>query len=491
MANSDIESRAKDVSEEELFKEFKEHSVAEFFKKNRQMLGLYGKVRSLTTILHEYVTNSLDACEEARILPEINIKLEQLGEDHYKMVVRDNGPGMPEEIAAKALGKLLTGTKFHRLIQTRGQQGIGAAGATMFAQMTTGKPIAVITGNGKKAVQFRLSIDTIKNEPKIMDLSYLTKEFKGTQITAEFKDVSYRKGEQGVLEYLRRTAIANPHAKISFQAPDGEMIIFPRTNTEVPKKPSEIKPHPATITLDELSNMAKKTSATKVSTFLKNDLERFGDMSLRQLSDLVKFDLNKSPSKLTWEECEQIIKAFKQMKFTAPSTEGLVPIGEERIEKSLKKIVQPEFLKVVTRPPSTYSGYSFQIEAAIAFGGNAGKEIESFVDEKTGESQKVFRAEIMRFANRVPLLFDEGGCAITHGVKSIDWKRYGIKDFESSQITVFVNLVSVHIPYTSAGKTAIADEPEILEEIRDRKKNEKGNFFEIHSRGCICLVPNN
>ena len=448
----------------DLEKEFKEHSVAEFFKKNKQMLGLFGKVRTLTTVIHEYVTNSLDATEEAGILPDIEVKIKQLGEEHLEVTVTDNGPGLTQETVGKAFGQLLAGTKFHRLVQSRGQQGIGAAGATMLSQTTTGKPVKVITGTGKgKPISLEMTIDTKNNAPKISDLKHIEKNFRGTAICAQFKDVIYRESEQGALEYLRRTAIANPHAQITIIDPAGNKTVFKRTSKDIPKRPEEVKPHPKGITVDDLLSFAKISDARKTSSFLKSSFDRMGDKALEEIEKKVSFDLNKDPSKLTWNEAEEIIKLFKGMSFIAPRTDALRPIGEKRIEKSLKSIVEPEFLNVITRKPTIYrGGFPFQVEVAVAFGGNAGRESNETL-EQGGNGRKI---EIMRFANRAPLLFDGGGCAITKAVQTIEWKRYGIRDVENAPLTVLVNFISVHVPYTSAGKQAIADEEEVLEELR-------------------------
>ncbi len=459
------EERKKEiVTGEKLAKEFREHSVAEFFKKNRQMLGLYGKVRTLTTIVHEYVTNSLDACEEAGILPEIEVRIDELGPEYYQVTVKDNGPGLTKETIGKALGKLLAGTKFHRLIQSRGQQGIGASGCTMLCQMTTGKAVRVITGTGKgKPFACEITIDPKRNEPKIENFRELNRKFRGLMIQARFKGVLYRESATGPLEYLRRTAIANPHAKIIFRSPKGEKIVFNRTSAYIPKPPKPMKPHPAGVIVDDIITMAHHTKAKKVSSFLKNDFQRIGDSVLEQIQKLVSFDLNKDPKKLTWKEAEEIAKAFKKIKFLAPSTDGLSPIGEERIRKSLESIVQPEYVVTLTRPAKVYAGgYPFQVEIGIAYGGKAGITSENNRSQEE-ESAKV---EIMRFANRAPLLFDAGNCAITKAVHSIDWKRYGVKDLENTPLTIFVNFISVHVPYTGAGKQAIADEEEIMEELR-------------------------
>jgi len=442
---------------ENMDKEFKEHSVAEFFKKNKQMLGFYGKVRTLTMIVHEYVTNSLDACEEAGILPNIDVKIDEIGKEYYEVTVTDNGPGIRQENIGKAFGKLLAGTKFHRLIQSRGQQGIGCSGCTMLSQMTTGKASKIITGRqGKQAISLEITIDPKHNEPKITNQKEIGKPFQGTAVQAKFKDVVYRDSEQGPLEYLKRTAISNPHAQISFRDPLGQKLIFKRTHNQIPELPKEVKPHPKGITVDEIISMVKNTKARTIASFISNDFDRTGAKAIQEIKKRVTFDMNKDPKKINWNESEEIVKAFKEISFIAPSTDALRPIGEDQIKKSLESIVKPEFLTVLTRKPTVYAGgFPFQVEIAIAYGGEAGRA--------TTEGRKM---EIMRFANRVPLPFDAGNCALTHAVQSIEWKRYNIKDVEHSPVTVFINFISVHIPYTGAGKQSVADEEEVLEEIR-------------------------
>jgi len=331
------------------------------------------------------------------------------------------------------------------------------SGCTMLSQMTTGKASKVITGrqNGK-AISLELTIDPKLNEPKMSNLKELEKEFRGTAIQAKFKGTLYRDSDQGPLEYLRRTAIANPHAQISFRDPMGQKFVFKRTHNQIPERPEEIKPHPKGTTVDDVLSYCKNSKGRTVATFLSNDFDRMGAKALEEVKKKVHFDMNKDPKSLTWEESEEIIKAFKSIDFIAPTTDALRPIGEDQIRKSLQSIVQPDFLTVLTRKPAVYAGgYPFQVEIAIAYGGNAGR--------KVGEQTQM---EIMRFANRVPLLFDTGNCALTKAVQTIDWKRYDIKDPETAPVTVFINFISVHIPYTGAGKQAIADEEDVLEEIR-------------------------
>jgi len=461
-----------------LFSEFKEHSVADFFKKNRQMLGLYGKQRTLTTIIHELVTNSLDACEEAGILPDIEVKISEIGEEYYEISVMDNGPGIPENKIGSALGKLLAGTKFHRLVQTRGQQGIGVSGIILFSQITTGKPTKVVSGTSKdKTVSLEITIDSKTNSPKMTNKTHLEKKIRGTGIKAKFKEIQYKKGQGSVDEYLRRTAISNPHATIIFEDPFQEVIKYERIIKTLPKIPKQVKPHPRGVTVDELLSLARYTSARKISSYLMLTFDRFGQTAVDSISKMIHFDINKDPRKLTWEEAEEIVSAIKKTKFIAPNTNNLVPIGENFVEKSLKSIVNPEFCFVYTRKPAVYKGgYAFQVEVAVAFGGNAGRLVsvsspkaknrKDSLEKEENDTKEVRVSEIIRYANKSPLLFDAGGCAITKTVQSVDWKRYGIQNFESAPVTVFVNLISVHIPYTSAGKSAIADEDEILAEIK-------------------------
>ena len=297
-----------------LFSEFKEHSVADFFKKNRQMLGLYGKQRTLTTIIHELVTNSLDACEEAGILPEIEVSISEIGDEYYEISVIDNGPGIPENKIGSALGKLLAGTKFHRLVQTRGQQGIGVSGIILFSQITTGKPTKVISGTSKeKAVSLEITIDSKTNSPKITNKVYLDKKFRGTAIKAKFKEIQYKKGQGSVDEYLRRTAISNPHTTITFEDPFKEVTKYERIVKTLPKIPKQVKPHPRGVTVDEMLSLARYSPARKVSSYLTMTYDRFGQTAVNSISKIIHFDINKDPKKLTWEEAEEIVTAIKKL----------------------------------------------------------------------------------------------------------------------------------------------------------------------------------
>lgn len=444
----------------ELFDEnFNELTPSEFFRKNKQMLGFTGKIRSLTIVFHELITNSFDAAEEAGILPEINIDLKRVDKEHYILTHSDNGPGIPEDYIMKVYCTMFAGSKF-RNIQSRGQQGLGCSGCVLLSQMTTGEPARAIScyeeGGEIKGVNMKFKMDVKKNKGMLMERESIEPEHTGVCIQLHFKDVSYSLSEQGAFEYIRRTMIANPHAQITFRDPSGHKYIFKRAANIVPVLPKEVLPHPKGVSADDILFMAKHTDKRRYKSMLTTSLSRMSNKRVAEIQEMTGIDMNKRPKDMQWAEAEAIVDAFQKMKFMAPPSNGLIPIGSEQIEKGMKQILKPEFVATLTRKPVTYKGgVSFIVEAGIAYGGDAGRVVN--------EQRK---SEIMRFANRVPLTFDQGSCAITEALKSIDWKRYGLKDLDNTPLTLFVNLISTQVPYLSTGKQSISPEPEIVHEIR-------------------------
>ncbi len=439
--------------------DFQRLTPSQFFRKNKQMLGFTGKIRSLTIVFHELITNSFDAAEESGILPDIDIELKRVDKEHYILRHKDNGPGIPEEYVMQVYCMMFAGSKF-RNIQSRGQQGLGCSGCVLLSQMTTGKPARVIScykdGDEIKGVKMKFQMDVENNRGILMEREDYECGETGVCIELQFKDVSYSLAEQGAFEYIRRTMIGNPHARITFRDPSGHKYIFKRAANVVPVQPKEVLPHPKGVSADDLMTMAKNTDSRRYKSMMTSSMSRMSNKRVDEIAAETGIDMNKRPKDMTFQEAEAIVHCFKKMKFMAPPTDGLIPIGSEQIEKGMKQILKPEFVTTITRKPVTYAGgVSFIIEAGLAYGGEAGR----IVNEQR-------KSEIMRFANRVPLTFDAGSCAITEALKSIDWKRYGLKDLDNTPLTLFVNIISTQVPYLSTGKQSVSPEPEIVHEIR-------------------------
>lgn len=442
---------------EELAKQQKEVSISEFFLKNRHLLGFDNPKKALLTTIKEAVDNSLDACQENKVLPEINITVENKGANKYRVVVEDNGPGIVKENLPKVFGKLLYGSKFHRLRQQRGMQGLGISASVMYGQLTTGKPAKIMSkiGKGKPAHYIELHLNTKTNSPEIIrDEAREWEKDHGTIVEIEL-EAEYQKGQRSVDEYLKYTAIANPHAHISYSSPDGQKTEFIRATNELPKEPKEIKPHPYGIELGILISMLRDTKSSTLSSFLQSEFSRVSPGVAKEIIEKAKLYDKAKPERIAREEAESLLKAIRETKIIAPPTDCLVPIGDKSVEKGLRKEVEAEFYTSITRPPAVYRGFPFQIEAGIAYGGAL--PVEDL-------------AKVIRFANRVPLQYQQSACAVTKATIETAWKNYGISQsrgaLPSGPLIIMVHIASVWVPFTSESKEAVASYPEIMHEIK-------------------------
>jgi len=447
---------------EELAKKQKEISVSEFFERNRQILGFDSQVKSLIMGVKEAVDNSLDACEEAMILPDIIVKIERVDKDEFKVTEEDNGPGIVKKAIPNVFGRLLYGSRFHAVRQSRGQQGIGISATVMFGQITTGKATRVRSkvANEETAWEMDLIINTKKNMPEVLKEDPIIWDGKEHGIRIEFyMNGRYLTGKQSVMEYLKQTAIVNPHARFTFIDPEGKQTVFERAHDQLPPQTREIKPHPEGIELGTLMNMAKETKMKTLTKFLQNDFSRISDRLAKEICDKAMMSTEKSPGSLSLEESKRLIAAIGEVKIMAPQTDCLSQIGEGLIRKGLKNVlseIRPEFYAhPVTRDPKVYSGNPFLVEVGIVYGGDLPKD------------QPV---QILRFANRVPLLYQQGACAITKSIENTDWRRYGLEQRGGSGIPfgpaiILVHVASTKVPFTSEAKEAVANIPEIEAEI--------------------------
>src|SRR5439155_228509 len=318
-------------------------SVSEFFTKNRHLLGFDNPRKALLTCVKEAVDNALDACEEAGILPEVVVKVEIAanGEappppsqaSRFRITVTDNGPGIIRQQIPPIFAKLLYGSKFHRLRMSRGQQGIGISAAGMYGQLTTGKPVQIISRTSARtpAHYFEVQIDTKKNEPQILEKKQIAWESqRGTQVTMEVEG-RYQKGRASVDEYVEQTIIANPHVKLTYLTPEGETKEYPRTYHELPPAPREIKPHPYGIELGMLLKMLQDTKSHSLSGFLASDFSRVSPRLAEDICKAAGLSARARPRDIHGQASETLYKAIQSTKIMAPPTNCLSPVGEKAI----------------------------------------------------------------------------------------------------------------------------------------------------------------
>ena len=498
-------------------------SVSEFFAKNRHLLGFDNPRKAVLTTVKEAVDNSLDACEEAGILPEIAVILEDLEPNRpatakssrYRITVIDNGPGIVRKQVENIFGRLLYGSKFHRLKMSRGQQGIGISAAGMYGLITTGRPMTIFTKPkaGQPTHHIELAMNTKTNRAEVTfdkevkefpprrfrDMSAGTKalaeqggfltesEFPtGTSVSIEL-DGKYQKGRGSVDEFLELTAIANPHARIVFVPPtrvteDEEpdvlaaaeataaakatvttetngVIVFPRGVQELPPETREIQPHPKGIELGILLQMLKDYELAEKGGTLYNFLqERFCRVSPQTAASMCQAIGVTSRAKagdIEPPQAEKLYKVFQESKLAPPPTDCLAPIGVRQLLAGMLKGVRAEFYSASSRTAEVYRGRPFQIEAAIAFGG------ELPADES---------ARVIRFANRVPLLFQQSACSSFKAVTETAWKNYNLQQPRGAlpvgPLVIMIHMASVWVPFTSESKEAIADYDEIRKEMK-------------------------
>ncbi|HTL61233.1 MAG TPA: DNA topoisomerase VI subunit B [Nitrospira sp.] len=463
----------------------REISVSEFFTKNRHLLGFDNPRKALLTCVKEAVDNALDACEEAGILPDVTVKLEVVSNGEpvapsqatkFRITVTDNGPGIIRQQIPRIFAKLLYGSKFHRLRMSRGQQGIGISAAGMYGQLTTGKPVKIISRTGPRAAAhfFEVQIDTKKNEPLVHENKQIEwDQPQGTRVTLEVEG-KYQKGRASVDEWLEQTTIANPHVRLVYHTPEGETKEYARTYHELPPSPREIKPHPYGIEFGAFLKMLQDTKGQTVAGFLAGDFCRVSPQLANDMCKEAKIAVSLKPRELKGTAAETLYRTIQNTKIMAPPTNCLSPIGEKAILSGLYKQIKGEFYTAVSRPPAVYRGNPFVIEAGLAYGNRPGDQPKP--DEPAGpkaegeqDDNDTELARVIRYANRVPLLYQQSACATFKAALSTTWKNYGVPQsrgaLPAGPMVIFVHMASVWVPFTSESKEAIADYDEIQKEI--------------------------
>jgi len=435
----------------------REISVSEFFTKNRHLLGFDNPAKALLTTVKEAVDNSLDACEEAGILPELIVEIFEVSDGRFRVAVEDNGPGIVKAQIPKIFAKLLYGSKFHRLKQSRGQQGIGISAAGLYGQLTTGKPVIIQSkiGKGKPSHRIELRIDTKRNQPDVVrdDVVEWDKEH-GTRVEIELAAV-FRGGRTGVEAYLEQTVVANPHLGLTYRPPKGDPLVYPRVTDDLPREAQEIKPHPHGVELGMLLNMLQDSTGQSVKEVLMADFSRVTQSVAEHICKLANVNPKADATTIMGDDVERLHKALGQVKLMAPPASCIVPIGEELLIAGLERRFKNAFYVSSTRPPSVYRGNPFVVEVGLAYGGDLPK------DEP---------AEIMRFANRVPLQYQPKACAISEAIYDTNWRNYELTQPKGSlpigPLAIVVHLASVWVPFTSEAKEAVAHYDDLLREMK-------------------------
>ena len=441
--------------------EFREASISEFFEKNRHILGFDSPQKSLFMIVKEALDNSLDACEEHGILADIKVSIERLDSEEFSVTIEDNGPGIERKQVPNVFGKLLYGSRFHSFKQSRGQQGIGITAAILYGQITTARPSYIKTKRKEDdvAYEFQLGINVKENRADIhSEKPVIWDQTSGTIIMIPARG-KYQVGKQSILEYVKECAVANPNATLRLSDPDGKTYEISRVTDALSKPAVAIKPHPLGLELGDINSLAKNSSASDLTKFLKDEFNRISDKVADEILTHAELDPRKKPSDLSLQDVKKLKDSFQAVKLMPPPTDCLSPLGSEFIKKGLKSVYgenhPSHYGKPIMRPISVYNGNPFAVEAGIVYGGDLPSD------------QPV---RVVRFANKVPLLYQPGACAITKAISEMDWRQYGF-DQKGGQglpfgpAIIFVHVYGIRIPFTSESKEAIANVQAIVDEV--------------------------
>jgi len=435
---------------------FAEISPADFFYRNRDIAGFTNPARAIYAAIRELVENSLDACELYQVPPEIYIRVSsestaaKEGPAIYRLRVEDNGSGVPPEYIPSAFGQVLFGSKY-RIRQTRGTFGLGGKMAILYGQITTHRPVRVISSTGPRIYEYELIIDIQRNRPVVLSKKVYGNGNKWHGTVVDFAlEGDYFRAMAKILEYLKETAIVNPYANIMAVDPRGRLYRFDRVTEKMPLPPQETLPHPYGTDVETIRRLMYVTECRDMLSFMTTHFHRVGRTIARRFLEFAGIGIKKKPKTLTPNEIVKLVQALKTFDgFLPPDASCLSLLGEDLLRAGIEKELKPEFIAVDQRKPSAYSGFPFVVECAIAYGGGV---------PKTGD------IILYRFANRIPLLYDEASDVSWKVIHTmINWRHYRITP--DMPIAVFVHVCSTKIPYKTVGKEFIADRPEVEKEI--------------------------
>ncbi len=443
-------------------------STAEYFSKNLQQVGFSSGTKAVLTTLKEAVDNSLDACEDADILPNIDIEIQKIGAgagknmDLIRVKVTDNGPGLTPEDAVRVFGEYLASSKFGRGRCSRGQQGIGISAATTWAQVTNAKGANIVTKTKKmrEAVSANISVDIKKNVGVLKNKQTLKWDRPhGVSCEFTFDGRLQLNGDAGIHTYLQGTSLVNPHLQLTYKINDDAPIVIERVSDENIHIPVAVAPHPHTMKLGEFLAHASLFGKVSLSKFLKTGFSRISDQTLNDLTKLgvKKAWYNMSATSVPQPDMKKVYMALQEAKLLAPSTRSVLTVGEDALAKSIGRLGDVDFFSVLSRKPTICDAKPVCVEVAIA-------RLENFKGDQDNPVQ------VLRFANRVPLQFDKGSCAIVKALESVNWKTYGLnqpkRSIPTGPYVIAVSMVSPFIKFKNASKETIDASDELVAELR-------------------------
>ncbi|XP_057452714.1 DNA topoisomerase 6 subunit B [Lotus japonicus] len=497
----------------------KQKSPAEFFAENKNIAGFDNAGKSLYTTVRELVENSLDSAESISVLPVVEVTIEEINrskfnsmiglvdrervdaalyDDYetekarekrlakearaqeiqaknaslgkkgkeasatkgikgrgeasfYRVTCKDNGKGMPHDDIPDMFGRVLSGTKYG-LKQTRGKFGLGAKMALIWSKMSTGLPIEISSSMRKQNyISFcRLDIDIHKNIPHVHlhEKRENNEHWHGAeiQVVIEGNWTTYR---SKILHYMRQMAVITPYAQFVFKfmsdAPDKNVTVsFARRTDVMPPIPLETKHHPSSVDLLLIKRLIAETSKQNLVQFLQHEFVNISKPYAERLIGELGADFNSKMAvkSLTSQQIVRIHQLFRQAKFDDPSGHCLSPAGEYNLRLGIIKELHPDMVATYSGSAQVFEGHPFIVEAGVSVGGK---------DVKQG-------LNIFRFANRIPLLFEQGADVVTRtALKRINWSSYKINQIQD-KIGVFVSIVSTKIPFKGTGKEYIGDD---------------------------------
>ena len=542
--------------------QFNQISPSEFFYRNRDLAGFSNPTRSLYTAVREFVENSLDACDQRGILPDVKLEIKPLDAESvdprlYTLTVTDNGPGIEAAHVPLAFGTVLYGSKFG-LKQARGMFGLGATMAILYGQITANKPVTVSSStDGKTAHDFEILLDIQKNKPIIQKHDTRKTRSSGLGVSIVLLG-DYSKAGVKIRDYVYQTSLITPYATISFDDPKDNTYMYKRILDDMPKPPTLINPHPhgvdvetirrmvvesrpqiphltdtatselfaalrfknrrvgldtiltkakakhtwkkiglqnrlmislmatlgrgpaemANIRIDEIdivngqvhyydartagadsadisdqepfrSHLRSVAAGEMLQAFLTRRFQRVGSRTAERFSEFAGFKPERRMGTMTNQDLVRLSDSLQRYSnFLSPDSSCLAPLGPDPLEKGLQKFFEPDFLSVVQRSASAYSGFPFVVEMGIAYGGKI----------------QTRGIKAYRFANRIPLLYDEGSDVVLKVIHELDWSRYKVKN--EAPLVIASHICSTRIPYKTVGKENVADRPEIEKELK-------------------------